>query len=248
MYLKKMLFVVVGAAMLCSGALSVAAQEETGERVIQVAIPNEDGILQYYTGDKAQEIYDQLEKIEEVPDTIAPEDESFQVYDSENIISPKGAFRYKYRFVKTASGSVYGSRERITPYLKNSTSVTQSMSVSANKSIGWSIDASLSGGYKTAFNAAVGASWQNTATISCELTVNVAPKKRTWLEFSPRYRYVCGKAQKYYVTRGPIKTTVVEESKAVYSKSPKKIKVNINGKTTDGPDGIYIWKEDNKYK
>ena len=54
MYLKKMLFVVVGAAMLCSGALSVAAQEEeTGERVIQVAIPNEDGILQYYTGDKA---------------------------------------------------------------------------------------------------------------------------------------------------------------------------------------------------
>lgn len=159
MYLKKMLFVVVGAAMLCSGALSVAAQEETGERVIQVAIPNEDGILQYYTGDKAQEIYDQLEKIEEVPDTIAPEDESFQVYDSENIISPKGAFRYKYRFVKTASGSVYGSRERITPYLKNSTSVTQSMSVSANKSIGWSIDASLSGGYKTAFNAAVGASW-----------------------------------------------------------------------------------------
>ena len=28
MYLKKMLFVVVGAAMLCSGALSVAAQEE----------------------------------------------------------------------------------------------------------------------------------------------------------------------------------------------------------------------------
>ena len=59
--------------------------------------------------------------------------------------------------------------------MKNSTSVTQSMSVSANKSIGWSIDASLSGGYKTAFNAAVGASWQNTATISCELTVNVAP-------------------------------------------------------------------------
>ena len=50
------------------------------------------------------------------------------------------------------------------------------------------------------------------------------------------------------MTRGPIKTTVVEESKAVYSKSPKKIKVNINGKTTDGPDGIYIWKEDNKYK
>ena len=48
-----MLFVVVGAAMLCSGALSVAAQEETGERVIQVAIPNEDGILQYYTGDNA---------------------------------------------------------------------------------------------------------------------------------------------------------------------------------------------------
>ncbi|MFR5073708.1 MAG: hypothetical protein ACLTDS_16970 [Bianqueaceae bacterium] len=68
------------------------------------------------------------------------------------------------------------------------------------------------------------------------------------MNFSPRYRYVRGKAQKYYVTRGPIKTTVVEESKAVYSKSPKKIKVNINGKTTDGPDGIYIWKEDNKYK
>ena len=49
MYLKKMLFVVVGAAMLCSGALSVAAQEETGERVIQIAIRKNRRSARYYS-------------------------------------------------------------------------------------------------------------------------------------------------------------------------------------------------------
>ena len=63
MKLKRILLVIAGVGMLFSNGIFVTAQEtESDERVIQVAIPDENGELRYYTGEEAQKRYDQLEK------------------------------------------------------------------------------------------------------------------------------------------------------------------------------------------
>lgn len=58
-----MLLVIAGVGMLFSNGIFVTAQEtESDERVIQVAIPDENGELHYYTGEEAQKRYEQLGK------------------------------------------------------------------------------------------------------------------------------------------------------------------------------------------
>lgn len=220
-------------------------------RVVQIAIPNENGELQYYTGEKAQKLYDEIQKqtedkLQQKID-ILPETAKISL-SKEDTVAPMGMFTYKYRFVKTSSGTVYGKKERITNYLKNQTSVSQSMSISAYTQKTWSINTTLTGKYKDTFSAAAGAGWQNTSTLSMELNINVPSKRRVWLEFQPRYNYVRGEVQKYYVTRGPKKVTVIQERKPVYSKSPKTINVTLGRKRSKGPDGIYTWKEDRRYQ
>ena len=74
--------------------------------------------------------------------------------------------------------------------------------------------------------------------------MNVGPHKKMWLEFKPLLRYVSGKSQKYFIPRGPVKKiTVVEESKSVYSTSPRNISMTLGGKTFTGTDGAYLWRE-----
>jgi len=219
-------------------------------KVVQIAIPDENGELQYYTGEEAQRLYDEIQEQTEdkLPETVDTLPETAKISLKENTAVPSGMFTYKYRFVKSRSGTVYGKPERITNYLRNQTSVSQSMSISAYTQKTWSIDTTLTGKYKDAFSAAVGAGWQNTSTFTTELTVNVPSKRRVWLEFQPRYQYVKGEVQKYYVTRGPRKVMVIQERKAVYSKSPKTVNVKLGKKRTKGPDGIYTWKEDRNYR
>ena len=119
------------------------------------------------------------------------------------------------------------------------------MEVSVSASVSWNINASLSGGYKDAFNAAVGSGWCGTKSFSETLTINVAPHKKNWLEFKPRVNFVNGESQKYYVTRGPKKVTVVESSKKVYSESPRTVTMQLGDKNVKCPDGMYVWKESN---
>ena len=63
MRFKRMLLVIAGVGMFFSNGIFVTAREpESDERVIEVAIPDENGELRYYTGEEAQKRYDQLEK------------------------------------------------------------------------------------------------------------------------------------------------------------------------------------------
>ena len=73
----------------------------------------------------------------------------------------------------------------------------------------------------------------------------IRDSKKTWLEFKPRVNFVNGESQKYYVTRGPKKVTVVESSKKVYSESPRTVTMQLGDKNVKCPDGMYVWKESN---
>lgn len=237
------------AGMLFFTAAPVFAGEITADvdegKVYQIAIPDENGGLQYYTREEAQKLYDEIQeqtedKLLEKMDAVSGMETD---QEKENAAVSAGMFRYKYRFVTDSSGMVYGTAERLTNYLDNQTSVNQPMKIAPYIEESWSIDTELTGRYKEAFFAAVGEEWKNTSTFSTELTLDVPAKHCVWLEFQPRYHYVKGKVQKYYVNRGPKKVTVIQESKPVYSKSIKTVLVNFDGKEVEVPDGVYIWKE-----
>ena len=87
MRFKRMLLVIAGVGMFFSNGIFVTAREpESDERVIEVAIPDENGELRYYTGEEAQKRYDQLEKqTEEKQD----EDSADEVILESNGISRK---------------------------------------------------------------------------------------------------------------------------------------------------------------
>jgi hypothetical protein len=237
---------VLGTFLIGSVPVAAATTNERA-RIIQVAIPNENGELQIYTGKDAQKIYENLDK------QVIPrlETETSQVNNplavASNTNQLQGMFTYKYRFVQSTSGTKWGESKRISTYAGNGTSVQQSKSLNASTSISWSINTELSGSYKDAFSASVGSSWDNTSSFSEQFDINVAPKKRVWLEFKPKLKYVTGEVQKYYTTRGPIATTVIEERKSVSSTSPTKVKMTLAGKTFYCPDGAYVWKEDGNY-
>lgn len=220
------------------------------ERVIQIAIPDEKGILQFYTGEEAQAIYNQIEKeAEQVIPIEEIESSAISSIESDEEIKPKGMFTYKYRFVTRSEGKKWGNNSRISAYACNGTSLQQSKTVSASASVSWGINVYLSGKFKEAFTAKVGYSWSQTSSFSDSLTVNVAPKKRVWLEFKPRLNYINGEAQKYYVSRGPRPTIVIAERKQVSSESPTTVKMNLgDNQIVSCPDGAYIWKEDGNYK
>lgn len=220
------------------------------EQVTQIAIPDENGNLRFYTGIEAQKIYNQIEKenvTEEINNNSLQGLFNYDTYklSTNNGIDTCGMFTYKYRFVTSSKGTKYGSNRRISPILANGTSSKQSMEVSVSASVSWNVNASLSGGYKDAFNAAVGSGWCGTKSFSETLTINVAPHKKIWLEFKPRVNFVNGESQKYYVTRGPKKVTVVESSKKVYSESPRTVTMQLGDKNVKCPDGMYVWKESN---
>jgi len=156
-------------------------------------------------------------------------------------------FTYKYRFITNSHGVVWGDSTRISTYAANATSTQQSKTLSASTNISWTINTTLTGNYKDVFNGAVGANWQNSSGFSETFIVNVAPQKRVWLEFKPKLKYIDGEAQKYFITRGPNKIEVIEESKHVYSTSPVTVNMIIANKKISCPDGAYIWKEDSNY-
>lgn len=242
--------------LLILNTIPVLASQDTlssdeTEEIVQIALPDENGNVIFYTGDEAKIIYEKLQEqtLEEIPDMkINSNNEISELLLDDNMIQPLGMFTYKYRFIKSSSGTKYGKTRRITEYLKNQTSTLQSKSVTGSTSVAWTIDTNLTGKYKDAFEGSVGIGWQKSSSFSQTLIVNVPAKKRVWLEFQPAIRYVKGEVQKYYVTRGPRKTTVIESRKAVYSTSPKTITMTLGGKTFKAPDGAYIWKEDKNIK
>lgn len=228
--------------------LSVYANEGDGEpgEIIMIAVPDSNGRLMYYTGNEAKEEYKRLTQqsdinadTEFIYDDIDEPDSSI-----ESEAGPYGPFHYRYRFKLKSRGTRYGVQKRISNYLENRTTEKQQMTIGINATTSWSINASLTGKFKEVFNAAVGASWQDSSTISQTLVINVAPKSRVWMEFRPRLRYVSGRTEKYYIPRGPIsKRPVVVESKAVYSTSPRTIIVQLDTGSFRGTDGAYVWKQ-----
>lgn len=239
------------ATLMCATSLPINAtndnnsdetNEVTDERVVQIALPDENGEYQIYTGDEAQKIYDQIEA-ETNYDEIAEASESASENDGIDLL---GMFTYKYRFVTSSEGKRYKSTRRITNYVCNQSSVAQSMSVSASTSISWTINCTLEGGFMSAFKSKVGASWSNTSSFTETFTLSVPSKKRMWLEFKPLVKYITGESQKYYVSRGT-NTTVIAERKQVSSESPTSVTKSISGKSCTVPDGAYIWKEDSNY-
>ncbi len=245
--LKKVTALAFMSGLLVTGVMPVSAASGNEEAtVVQVAIPDENGVFQFYTGTEAQMIYDELENqtdIEVPEESFVPE--SVEVEDDNGLM--RGMFTYKYRFVQSSSGTKWGTSKRVSTYAGNGTSVQQSKTLNASTSVSWTINTSLSGKFNDAFTASVGSGWQNTSSFSEQFTINVAPKKRVWLEFKPKLKYVNGEAQKYYTTRGPISTTIIEERKSVSSTSPTQVRMTLAGKSFYCPDGAYVWKEDNNY-
>lgn len=208
--------------------------------VVMVIVPDDNGHVHYLTGYEAELALKQLENQEVI--SYANDSALTELEDDEAV--DRGPFHYRYRFVKGSSGTKYLPAKRISNYLTNKSSRTQQLQTSASASTTWSIDVSLSGKFKEVFNAAVGGSWQTTASFSQVLTMNVAPKTEMWLEFKPLVRYVSGKSQKYFIPRGPVsKKPIVMESKNVYSTSPKSIRIKLGNQTVTAPDGAYVWKE-----
>lgn len=81
-------------------------------KVIQIAIPDENGILQFYTGKEAQSIYQQLEN-ETCADFLSDNSLSAPINTDNGGEMPQGMFTYKYRFVKSSSARtvlMYGKR------------------------------------------------------------------------------------------------------------------------------------------
>jgi hypothetical protein len=232
--------------------LSVYASEideELGE-VVMVAVPDGNGKLNYYSGDDAKKVYTQImqqsDKILEEFNELEKVDKSFELpeIDVDPEIEPYGPFHYRYRFIKESSGQIYGTSKRISNYLENSTSERQNLSTSVRSSTTWTINTALTGGFKDAFNLSVGGSWSTNSSFSQTITMNVGPNKKMWLEFRPLIRYVSGKAQKYYIPRGPItKRAIVVESKSVYSTSPETVYMKLGGKSFMATDGAYVWRE-----
>lgn len=227
-----------------SAALSENTQSEE-PKVIQIAIPDHNGNLILYTGENAQRVYNQLESNNYNPISKPSITKPVAIRDNRN--TQNGMFTYKYRFVEDSSGTKWGTSKRVSSYAGNSTSVQQSKTINASTSVSWTINTTLSGKFDDAFTASVGSSWQNSSSFSEQFTINVASKKRVWLEFKPRLKYVTGEVQKYYTTRGPLSTTVIEERKSVSSTSPTSVKMTLAGKTFSCPDGAYVWKEDSNY-
>lgn len=159
----------------------------------------------------------------------------------------RGMFTYRYRFVQQMTGVTWGTSKRISTYVGNESSSKQSKKIHAATSVSWSINTTLSGRFRDVFVASVGGSWQHTSGFDETLTVNVMPKKRVWLEFKPRVKYIRGEAQKYYITRGSRQNTVITERRNVSTTSPTMITMTLGDKRISVPDGSYIWKEDGNY-
>ena len=224
--------------------LSVYASEideELGE-VVMVAIPDGSGKLNYYSGDDAKKVYTQimqqsdkiLEEFSELEKVDKSVDKSFELpeIDVDPEIEPYG------------SGKIYGTSKRISNYLENRTSQRQNLSASVRSSTTWTINTALTGGFNDAFKLSVGGSWSANSSFSETITMTVGPNKKMWLEFRPLIRYVSGKAQKYYIPRGPInKRAIVVESKAVYSTSPETIYMRLGDRSFMATDGAYVWRE-----
>ena len=232
--------------------LSVYASEvdeELGE-VVMVAIPDGSGKLNYYSGDDAKKVYTQImqqsDKILEEFSELEKVDKSFELpeIDVDPEIEPYGPFHYKYRFIKESSGKIYGTSKRISNYLENRTSQRQNLSASVRSSTTWTINTALTGGFNDAFKLSVGGSWSTNSSFSETISMNVGPNKKMWLEFRPLIRYVSGKAQKYYIPRGPInKRAIVVESKSVYSTSPETVYMRLGDRSFMATDGAYVWRE-----
>lgn len=220
------------------------------EKILQIALPDTNGNLRFYSGTQAQQVYQMLKAD---ANKILPETSNIFMQGNETLRptinpTPKGMFTYKYRFIKQSEGFTWGTTKRISTYAVNCTNTTQSVSVNAHTSVSWSIDATLSNEFKNAFSSSVGIGWQHTSAFSETLTRKVQPKKRVWIEFQPRLKYVKGEVQKYYIPRGPVnKIPIVVSRKSVYSTSPTTIRVSFGGKNISCPDGVYIWKEDSNY-
>lgn len=242
--MKKNILLLVSLSFLVIllGSDTIYGKEDYEEIVTMVAIVNSQGELDYYKGEEAQFLYEKMQAntLDEEVNPISRADNT----DKGRKIEGIGAFQYKYRFVKEKSGTKYGSEKRISNFLENRTSQLQQLDLQMETSTSWSINISLTGKYKEAFDASVGSGWANTSSFSQGISVNVAPQKKAWVEFKPLLRYVSGKVEKYYIPRGPVnKIPVIVESKSVYSTSPKNIQVKFQEATFKATEGAFIWKE-----
>lgn len=249
---KKRIFILILSSLICFsmvGTVFAQTSQKDGEEeeILMLALPDGKGGMNYYEGEEAESIYKSMNE-EESRHQVLINEEKMQsnniVSEMDDLISLRGPFHYRYRFVKTSSGTSPGSSRRISNILINKTSRTQSLSMTAGESLSWSLKGSLSGKFYDVFKAYVGASWMSTSRFSTTLKINVAPHKKVWLEFKPLMNYISGHSEKYYVPRLPGKhKPVVVEDKYVYSISPRTIHTSLAGKYLKVPDGAYIWKE-----
>lgn len=222
-------------------AFAATIPEEDKGEVIQIMFFDENGKQHIYSGQLAIETYNRINNGSET----AFDNTKTNIYEfPEDRIQTRGAFSYKYRFVKSKSGTRNGQTERISNYLVNETSTMQRRYISASASVNWSINAKLTGKFKDVFEGSVGSSWTKGSSFSDTFNFNIPPNKKVWLEFEPKLSYVEGECQKYFIPRGPGNNSIfIEERKKVSSTSPKTVNITIAGKTIKAPDGVYTWKQ-----
>lgn len=146
--------------------------EEKGE-VIQIMFFDENGKRHIYSGQEAIEIHKSINNAQE----FGLDKMMSDVYElPEKDIQTRGLFSYKYRFVTSKSGTRNGRTVRITNYMANETSTKQRRTISASTSVNWTIDAKLTGKFKSAFEGSVGASWTKGSSFSDTFNFDIPPK------------------------------------------------------------------------
>jgi hypothetical protein len=220
--------------------------------VVAILIPQENGEAVFIEGPAAAQAYEEIIAQFQMKEQQNRADEIFLNQEAVNSAnsSPSGIrarmLTYKYRYIEKSRDNKYlysSQKKRITPELKNETSINQEHEFSINVSSAWSINGEITGKFKDAVIGKLGGSWEKSFNVNRTFLMKIPSRSKIWMEFTPYYRKSSGLSQKYYNVRGPIGTEVVVKSVSVTTYSPQSINMAFGSKQMSVPDGLYVWKE-----
>jgi len=208
------------------------------KKVIQVDIPNEDGSFITYRGDEAKKISESLKSKPEIS-------ESLKVKSEKPILKKATNTKYE-RVVQIGKDTLcWGKSKMASDYAINRTSVPQSKSFTISSTQSTVFSAGITSVFKELIQLGLGASKTKTVMFSQQVTVNVSPNKKAWVEFAPRLSESIWECQICHLEKNGKTNEVIIDSivGSEHVTTPIERNLTFAGKTFDGPDGAFIWYE-----
>ena len=217
--------------------------------IVRIDIPNADGTYTTLTGEEAKRHYieaynwyltaqgnqvQQGEHTSNIVVPVAPEDKP----------SLLGMFSYKYRYIENrhiAEVKRFDQAKYVTNRLRNDTSINQRYTLTMYVSQSWDINSEVTGKYKEAVTLKLGGRWGKSYSISETLWADIPPHKTVQVKFIPIMEMSQGVAERYYVTRGPWKRTVVDRRVNVTTYNPIYRMCQVGKNKVKAVYGEYIW-------